>query len=342
MLKIIVKEADDGADWMATSTLDDFIAYIHEHPEGFTVRQAAADLGVSRQTIYNHISRARLLFGVALDCCDGRYWLPQRYQDDLLRQFSLTTSQAQALIVAVRSVEGLTPLASEALGLLSKRMEKTIREDLHGTGVLYFHCYDQIEPVFFERLSMAITSRRTVAIKYCPAYDEHEFTNYDFDPLKILYWDRHYYLAGIPHLQDRNKEVIHLRLDRIVELHLTMKSFGCPKDFDARSYVEAAFGPFRGQEDAVDVRLEFPVDKAKAVIGTKRHPSQEHHFLPSGNVLLKLRVPITQSLVWWVVSWPGVRVISPPELRNQVIQHACSLLEANNEDHITEYVVKII
>ena len=316
------------------STFDDFMEYVHEHPSGFTVRQAALSLGVSRQTIYNHINRSRTILGVALDCEDGRYWLPGRYQDDLLRQFSLTSAEAAALVTAVEGVERLTPLAQQALRKIRKRSETTIRQDLDGPRVTYFHSYDQIAGDLFERLNAAIRTQRAVLLTYSPAYPRQPdlgFTQYRFDPLHIIYWNSHFYLVGFNHKADLDGDagLVHLRLDRIEKCTLSRERFARPNDFDPQEYVEATFGPFRGNGPLVDVVLEFPADKAKAAVGTIRHFSQTHELLADGRAILRMRLPLTRDLVWWAVSWPGVCVREPEALRNMVIEHAQKVLEVN-------------
>jgi predicted DNA-binding transcriptional regulator YafY len=81
--------------------------------------------------------------------------------------------------------------------------------------------------------------------------------------------------------------------------------------FDEGAYRRARFGVFDG--DLVDVELLIDASAADFFTGRMWHPSQTFDApLPSGDVMMRMRVPLSPELISWLVSWADVmRIVGP-------------------------------
>jgi predicted DNA-binding transcriptional regulator YafY len=107
---------------------------------------------------------------------------------------------------------------------------------------------------------------------------------------------------------------------------LTDHPYQVPLSFDLEAYVRDALVVMRGR--AVTVELLF--DKATAAWVKDRvwHASQALVPLKGGRLRMTLKVAETRELVGWILSFGGgVRVISPPSLREAVRTEARRILE---------------
>jgi len=170
----------------------------------------------------------------------------------------------------------------------------------------------------------AIERCETVRILYRSREDAkpHERT---VDPYHLHLDSGGTYLVGYSH--DRKERRTFL-LDRISEVNGTKSYFERTEVFRPGDFFQGYFGAWAGKP--VEVRLTFARAVAGFVADRRLHPSQVNQLRSDGCLDVTLRVPLSPSLVRWVVGWGGqVEIHAPRPLAQQV---ARSHAKAANED----------
>lgn len=168
-----------------------------------------------------------------------------------------------------------------------------------------------------DRLSQAIARRRTVQMRYYSASRDRTRRR-EADPYRLWYAGGGLYLVAHCHLRH---EVRLFAVERIRSLTITDHPYQLPLNFDLDAYVQDALLVMRGRP----VSVELLFDKATSAWARDRiwHPSQEATLQKDGRLRLRLRVGETPEVVGWILSFGGgVRVVSPPSLREAVRQAA--------------------
>src|SRR5574337_148444 len=171
------------------------------------------------------------------------------------------------------------------------------------------------------RLTEAIGKARTVQLRYYSA-SRNRTTRREVDPYRLWYAGGGLYLVAHCHLR---QEVRLFAVERIRSLTITTHPYQMPLNFDLDAYVQDALVVMRGRPVAVELLF----DKATAAWVRDRiwHPSQELEPLKDGRLRLRLKVGETPEVVGWILSFGGgVRVVSPPSLREAVREEAKKIL----------------
>lgn len=172
-----------------------------------------------------------------------------------------------------------------------------------------------------DKLSQAITHRRTVQMRYFSA-GRNATNRREIDPYRLRYVDGGLYLIAYCHWR---KDVRMFAVERIKSLTLTDHPYQMPLHFDIDAYVEDALVVMRGER--ITVELKF--DKSTAAWANDRiwHPSQQTTPLKNGQLLMTLSVADTRELLGWILSFgSGVQVLKPEHLRHAVQEEARKLL----------------
>lgn len=167
------------------------------------------------------------------------------------------------------------------------------------------------------RLMRAIAERRTVQIRYFSA-SRGRTTRREVDPYHVWYAAGALYLIAYDH---GRREIRTFAVERIRSLTTTDNPYQLPLAFDIDAYVRDALVVMRGRQ--VTVVLLF--DKATAAWARDRiwHPSQRLTPLSDGRLRMTLQVADTRELLGWILNFgSGVRVLSPPSLRERVRKEA--------------------
>lgn len=109
-------------------------------------------------------------------------------------------------------------------------------------------------------------------------------------------------------------------IDRFRAFHRERKAhFEYPEDYQPHQVVADAFGIIGGP--LVDVRLHFHKHAAPYIRERRWHASQALEEADDGGVILTMQVGRSYELLSWILGFgPDVRVLSPPDLSDQ-IQH---------------------
>ncbi len=168
-----------------------------------------------------------------------------------------------------------------------------------------------------EALNRAIAEHRTVQMRYFTA-SRRQTSQREVDPYHLWYAAGALYLIAFDH---RRREVLKFAVERIRSLALTDHPYQLPLGFDLEAYVRDSLVVMSGTPIAVELLF----DRATAAWARDRvwHPSQQLTPLRDGRLRMTLRVADTRELLGWILSFgSGVRVVSPPALRERVREEA--------------------
>lgn len=307
---------------------DDFVKYLEDHPAGARVTDIAAYLGVDRRSVYRYIDRAAEL---GIEQYDSVYRLPSQDRERKNRTIQLSNEEIQILRIALQDIEPLSPVIRRVLTKIRNVQNEREQRQFTYQKISFVSYQDQLIDGLTDQVFTAILKRTTLEIKYQNSKGEEN--TYHFDPYGLWRKNDHLYLIGQNHWAREKgySDPSHLRMDAIQKAIKTQKNF-IVSDFDIQAYVNQHFGVFGDSGPPMPVVCWVHPDKAHAVKRTQRHPSQICEEQDDGSLIYCLEVPISRDLVKWVVGYGGgVKVISPPKLREQVLVYARGVLEAHEE-----------
>ncbi|MBI3583267.1 MAG: WYL domain-containing protein, partial [Nitrospinae bacterium] len=132
-----------------------------------------------------------------------------------------------------------------------------------------------------------------------------------------------WYVIGYCHLR---KEVRIFALDRIKEFRMTGKQYSIPDDFNMDDYFKTGWHMIQYGKP-VEVVLKFTKHYARWIKRKKWHPTQVIEEQKDGSIIFKAAVRGSMELKWWIYHWiPHVEILSPPELRKEVIEEMREML----------------
>lgn len=307
-----------------------------DRPQGVTVEDAARALGCAVRTIWRDL---RVLEDAGFPiydewAADGRRGL-WRVEDGFKARLplKLTLSEVAALVM---SREFLAPLGASLLGpaaatafekiggVLSRdavglldRMRETI-------GVRAVGAKLQLPAAeHFPVIQTGLLERRSLRMRYYSFQRDAE-TERDVDPYHLTHFNGGLYLVGYCHLREAVRV---FAVERIRAVDVLRQRFEIPAGFDAKEYLDKAWGILQG--DLVTVRVVFSRRVARYIKERLWHPSQRVRDLPDGRVELTLRVADTLEVRRWVLGY-GVEaeVLEPVGLREALRQEAGALVAA--------------
>jgi predicted DNA-binding transcriptional regulator YafY len=306
-----------------------------ERPAGITVDDAAAELGCHRRTIWRDLRVLQeagfpLYDEKAADGNRGLWRLSPNFRAGL--PLKLTLAEIAALVM---SRDLLAPLGASALGpavgaafekishILSKDARQLLDKMRETIGVRALGAKLQT-PVaeFIPILHAALLGRRTVRVTYY-SYSRDGVTERSIDPYHLTYFNGGLYLVGHCHLRNAVRV---FAVERIRSLRMLQSIFTVPAAFDARKYLEGAWGILRG--DLVTVKVIFSKAVARYIGERLWHPSQKLRDLDDGRVEVTLRVADTLEVRRWILGH-GVHaeVLEPAALREALRTEAAALAD---------------
>jgi predicted DNA-binding transcriptional regulator YafY len=307
-----------------------------DRPQGVTVEDAAAPLGCAVRTIWRDL---RVLEDAGFPiyderAADGRRGL-WRVQDGFKAKLplELTLSEVAALVM---SREFLAPLGASLLGpavttafgkigdVLSRdavglleRMRETVGVRAVGAK-LQLPAAEHLPPI-----QTGLLERRSLRMRYY-SFERDAETERDVDPYHLTHFNGGLYLVGHCHLRDAIRV---FAVERIRAVAIFRRRFEIPAGFDAKEYLDKAWGILQG--DLVTVRVVFSPRVARYVKERLWHPSQRVRDLPDGRLEMTLRVADTLEVRRWILGYgTEAEVLEPEALREAVRREAKELAAA--------------
>jgi len=300
---------------------------LRRRPGGMSARELANELDYSQRTIQRDIAVLESELGVPLEEAPGRRYRIMAGSVPLAPvRFTLQEARAmlQAARLFLRHADERDPDGIMAIEKLAETLPEGIARQVEATArELRARPQDRHQTAVLRTLTEAWAAGRAVAITYQSANSPGvKATELDIFLLEPSVSGATTYAIG--HSSAHNA-VRQFKLDRIRSAETTPRA-AAPGDVGAiQERLARSWSAILGDDDEVDIVLDFAPEVAERVRETYWHPSQQLTSLPDGGVRLELRLSSLLDFVPWVRSWgPAVRAVAPPELRERVATDAAS------------------
>lgn len=176
-----------------------------------------------------------------------------------------------------------------------------------------------------EKLTQAISMRRSVQMTYMPASRPGETTERRVDPYALLPYAPSWHLVGWCHLRT---SVRIFKIDRMKDVTISDQGYNPNPEFDLNEFLAAGWGVTRIADQPVeDIELNFSQTAGRWVAEEQWHPSQSFTWLEDGRLNFRLRIPITDEFARWVFRYgKECEVIRPDHLREWIIDQARAVI----------------
>lgn len=169
-------------------------------------------------------------------------------------------------------------------------------------------------PGLFETLSDALRGLFQILMRY----ESSPTVERRIEPLGVLMGTRSYLVAQ---QRDRDLEIRHFRLDRILSATLTNIGFEAPAGFDLQAHAERSFAAYHDPNQYCETIWRFAPHAAKAASGFRFHPSQQLEPQEDGSLIVRFQASGWLEMCWHLYQWgDAVDVLAPQGLRD-LIQH---------------------
>ena len=296
---------------------------------GMSIQDLQDEFEVGERTIRRDIGDIKAA-GYPIECKMGIYTINQKFT---LRTLYLGDSEAVALLQTIDAFNQKGFPFSSALGAvrekivncLSPQLWSVVKQRLDVAGIdLVQSCEVSVE--LFSKLEGAAAAKRQVKIKYNAKTSSSDIFDRIIDPYGLVFKEKAWYLIAFCHTR---KEIRLFRPDRISEIELLETGFSISAEFCLESFFENSWQI--GQGDPVNVKIRFLPHIARSAKQVKYHPLGRYTDMEDGSVLYEVTVKGLWEISRWTLSFgPGVEVLEPPELRNQVhsmLQQACEIYQ---------------
>lgn len=295
----------------------------------------AAELGVSLRTVHRYFEMLDEI-GIPVYAERGPYGGFSLVKGYRMPPLVFTAEEAVAVTLGASLVEEMWgQLYQEAArGALAKLHQVLPDEQRHeiawarrallATG-MHRHDLEALAPVL-EKLRRAARERRRVQMEY-HGRSQPQPTRRSLDPYALVHRWGWWYVIGYCHLREGLRT---FRVDRIAALALLESTFDVPPDFDLQAYL--AQEP--GAQPLLEVQLRFRPEAARLAYDNRAYweslePQED------GSVQVGFAAP---DLIWaasMVLAYgPVVEVLSPPEVRQTVIEWAQATVNSYLEPEV--------
>lgn len=183
----------------------------------------------------------------------------------------------------------------------------------------------------FRQLAEAVIQRRQLCIQYWTASRDADSERV-IDPWHLALVDGEWFLIAWCGLRKEARIFSPARIRKLIQ---TGQTFVVPESFHPTKYFEGSFRVVRGDDSngrPLTVRLRFLPIAARYVREKIHHPSQTLTELADGGLELQFELTSLVEVRKFVLSWGReVEVLSPPELRDDLIREAAAMLGVYGE-----------
>ncbi|HEX6514615.1 MAG TPA: WYL domain-containing protein [Nocardioidaceae bacterium] len=313
------------------------VPYIQARSE-VPLEQAAADFGVSPAQIVKDLNVLWFcglpglgmgdLIEVDMDALDGEGVIRLSNADYLTRPLRLDSSEASALIVALRALrEGSDDTVRSVVDRALAKLEAAAGDGAAAAAHVDVHLSEAEATVsaLRQRLADAVERRRQVRLDYyVPSRDES--TARTVDPMRVVTAEGHTYLEAWCHLAEGQRL---FRLDRISSAEVLDTPVDEHPDVEPRDLASGIFQP--SPDDLLVTLLLEPQARWVA----EYYPVENVEELPGGRLRVRLRAGDRAWLTRLMLRIGGpARVEEPAGLAEEVRRAAERALD-NYADHST-------
>lgn len=298
---------------------------LYNSPGGIRVIELAEYCHVDRRTIYRDLVTLEEM-GVPVWEDDKRYGIDR---ESYLSTVRLNLNEAIALYFAARLLahhsDENNPHVAGALDKLAASFPDAMisHHIARAADLIRAKPLRSAYVRVLEAITRAWADRRKVQIRYrAPggATTERVICPYF---LEVARGEPGSYVIGYDDLRDALRT---FKIERITDAEVLNESYTIPDDFDPYERFSAAWSVMDDAE--VDIHLRFSATAAERVRESIWHRSQRIVEQSDGGCELFMRVSGIREVRGWVLSWGSdVEVLAPPELRDEVRDHALRMAE---------------
>lgn len=176
----------------------------------------------------------------------------------------------------------------------------------------------EVNPNLLVELNQVILTKHQVEMVYYSASSDETSTRV-IDPYYLHNIRGDWYLIAFCH---KRKEVRDFLMGRIRECKVLPSTFQIRPSFSLKEYLGLGFLAERGKEP-VDIVIKFDSYQARWIRERQWHPSQQIEELPSGELILRLKVGGLEEVKRWIMGYgPHAEVLQPESLRLQFKEEA--------------------
>jgi len=307
------------------------VPFVAKHREGVPVNDLAEILGVDRDQVAKDLDMLSQVGPpdgdpgeyLLISLEDGRVFvdLPQR----LTRPLRLTAAEGCSLLLGIRTLResGVAPFddslgSAEAKLLVALGRDAADAENL-ATGTVVAEA-DQVVAENLKRLIGAANRQATVEMQYS-SVSSHQASSRAVDPYGLVHHAGSWYVVGHCHARGDTRT---FRIDRVVSLEATDKTFEIPEDFDLEAYRKDNLYVPSADAVAVSVWLD-PL--ATARVGAA-WPSGEVTVNDDGSAEIVIDCEGFEWVTGWVLGFGKHAMITGPQEARDAMSERLSALRA--------------
>jgi predicted DNA-binding transcriptional regulator YafY len=306
---------------------------LYQSPQGLNVKEIASKCSVCERTVYRDLKSLDSELGIPIWLNKGKYGINEGH---FLPPIHFTLIEAASIFISARLIQQSFPIFHQGIASAFLKLNTIVPEPLkqrirNTLEYMEKQTKDTIKINNFNKFIQAWLSQRQVKIKYLNTDgDNVEETIIDPYFIEPSTQTRSSYIIGYCH---NKKSIRSFKMSRVLgEVIICPEKYKIPSDFNPLDYLRSAWGVHTEytDNDLSIVKLQFS-PKRRGIKETFWHPSQKIEEKRDGSIIMTLRVRNTNDFRSWILGWGGdVKVIKPKKLRNQIIEHAQSVLSTND------------
>jgi predicted DNA-binding transcriptional regulator YafY len=293
------------------------------------------DKGVSKRTVQGDLQTMRsdkLGYNAPIIVVDKRYYT---YKD---RTYSITNSpltdqdlsKLSEAVAVMKQFQGFSHF--QDLNTMVQKLEDQIHaQQTHTQPVIDFERNDNLKGLnFLDALYRAIVRQQTLEITY-QSFKARKANAFLFYPYLLKEFRNRWFVFGN---REGTSGISSLALDRIHELHSSVKPFKKDPDFDPTTYFTHVIGVSRSpQMQPEKVRLLVAHKHAPYVLTKPLHHSQELISQDYQGVIVELTVQLNFELEKLILGFgEGIQVLTPNRLRRNIKERLQTAVEIYQQE----------
>ena len=270
-----------------------------------------------------HFARVGLKWPVEYDA-GKRSWVLNG-NPPALPALPMSQGELMAMAVAARALDAYkgTPYHAElhaGFAKLVAALEAPLGISLASGGALPVFDLDpvrEVDPQLFARLYTACQNRRRLELTYL-TQARNEVNVRRVDPYALHNHAGDWYLIGHCHLRGGVRDFA--LGERMIEVLETGERFEVDSGFNLQEHVRSGFGIFKGGTTE-EVVLRFSPAQARYMKERVWAENEVKEEQPDGSLLLRMRLPVNDGVVRFVLQYGAdVEVLEPETLRQRVAE----------------------
>ncbi|TAL70512.1 MAG: WYL domain-containing protein [Bacteroidetes bacterium] len=172
----------------------------------------------------------------------------------------------------------------------------------------------QYKHKIISKLLNYINEKTWVKMEYEKMWDEGIVRSYDIFPESFFTYGGTIYLIGY---LSKHKAFLNFAVQNIINLEESSYQSRKYPEFDYEKFRQARFAVMDGELS--DVVLKIRKDFAVYFENRTWHPSQKVTSDKTGNMILRLKVPLQPDFISWILRWTeAITVVSPESLKQRL------------------------